>query len=67
MKTSPRIAITLMRSPIGRPGAQKRVVKGLGLKRLRQTVIRPDCPQVRGMVKKVRHLVEVGEVRDETA
>jgi large subunit ribosomal protein L30 len=37
-------------------------VKALGLRRIRHTVERPDTPSIRGMVTKVRHLVEVEEV-----
>lgn len=60
------LAITLARSPIGRSYLQKRIVRGLGLKRVHQTVIREDTPQVRGMVKKIPHLVVVREVENET-
>jgi large subunit ribosomal protein L30 len=41
------------------PVKQKRVVKGLGFTRLNQVVERPDTPEIRGMVKKVPHLVEI--------
>ena len=54
--------ITLVRSTIGRPEDQGRTVRSLGLRRLHQTVERPDTPSIRGMVTKVRHLVEVEEV-----
>ena len=59
----PRLRITLVRSPIGNTERQKATVRGLGLRRIRQTVVRPDNPAVRGMVFKVQHLVEVEEVR----
>jgi large subunit ribosomal protein L30 len=53
------IKIKLVRSPICTPDKQKRVVKGLGLRKLNQIVVRPDSPVFRGMVKKVPHLLEV--------
>lgn len=56
------LRIKLIRSTIGRPGDQERTVKALGLRRLHHTVERPDTPSIRGMVTKVRHLVEVEEV-----
>lgn len=53
------IKIKLVRSPICTPDKHKRVVKGLGLRKLNQVVERPDTPAFRGMVKKVPHLLEV--------
>ena len=55
------LKITLKRSPIGRPEKHRAVLRGLGLRRINQTVVRPDVPQIRGMVKKVIHMVEVLE------
>ncbi|MGD9852508.1 MAG: 50S ribosomal protein L30 [Nitrospirales bacterium] len=55
------LSITLKRSTIGHPEKMRVVLKGLGLKRIRQTVSRPDTPQVRGLIYKVRHLIEVVE------
>jgi len=55
------LKITLLRSPIGRPKDQKATLVGLGLRKLHQTVEREDSPSIRGMVKKVIHLVEVQE------
>ncbi len=57
-----RLRITLVRSPIGRQEDQKRTVRALGLRRLRQQVQHDDTPAIRGMVTAVRHLVEVEEV-----
>jgi large subunit ribosomal protein L30 len=59
MKKKTMIAITLTRSPIGRSYKQKHIVRGLGLKKLHQTVIRQDTPEIRGMVAKIPHLVVV--------
>ena len=50
-----------MRSPIGYDRRQRRTLEGLGLRKLRQTVEVQDHPAVRGMIDKVRHLVEVEE------
>lgn len=58
------LKITLVRSPIGYSKRQKRTVEALGLRRLHQSVIQPDNPAIRGMVRKVSHLVVVEEVED---
>ena len=55
------VRVTLRRSPIGTPERHRLVLRGLGLRRIRQTVIRPDTPQVRGMIHKVGYLLEVGK------
>jgi len=57
--TSGTIQIKWVRSAICSPVKQKRVVKGLGFTRLNQIIERPDTPAIRGMVKKVPHLVEI--------
>jgi large subunit ribosomal protein L30 len=53
------LKITLVRSLVSRPMPQRLVVKGLGLRKLNSTVIRKDCPEIRGMINKVSHLVKV--------
>jgi large subunit ribosomal protein L30 len=53
------IKIKLVRSPICTPEKHRRVVRGLGLRKLNQVVARPDTPGFRGMVKKVPHLLEL--------
>lgn len=61
-KTSEKqLTITWKKSAIGRKEDQKATITALGLHRLNQTVIKPDTPVVRGMIKKVEHLVEVTE------
>ena len=55
------VRVTLRRSPIGTPERHRLVLRGLGLRHIRQTVIRPDTPQVRGMIHKVGYLLEVGK------
>ena len=55
------VKVTLVKSPTGFRNNQATVVKGLGLRRIRHTVELKDTPAVRGMIHKVRHLVEVTE------
>ena len=57
-----KLEVTLKRSPIGRPEDQRVTVTTLGLRKLNQVVVHNDTPQIRGMVKKVLHLVTVQEV-----
>ena len=62
MSQSPgRLSITLKHSPIGRPYKQRMYLQGLGLRKLQQTVQRPKTPQVLGLIRKVKHLVEVND------
>lgn len=53
------INITLTKSTICTPKKHRAVVAGLGLSKLNQTVQRQDCPQIRGMINKVGHLLTV--------
>ncbi|RXT05350.1 50S ribosomal protein L30 [Ammoniphilus sp. CFH 90114] len=55
------LKITLKRSLIGRPQDQKATVEALGLRKIHQTVEKEDNASIRGMVEKVKHLVEVTE------
>jgi len=55
------LKITLRRSPIGFDRKQKLVVQGLGLRRIGYTIELPDTAATRGMILKVRHLVDVAE------
>jgi large subunit ribosomal protein L30 len=57
-----KLQITLIRSTIGRHFSQKQTVEALGFKRLNQVVIKNDCPQIRGMINKVSHLLKVVEL-----
>jgi large subunit ribosomal protein L30 len=59
-----RLRITQTRSVIGRTQDQRATVRSLGLKRIRHTVEQPDRPEIRGMLRKVPHLVEWVEVED---
>ncbi len=54
-----RLRIRWVRSAIGNPDRVRETIRGLGLHRLHEVVERPDTPAVRGMIDKVRHLVEV--------
>lgn len=56
-----KLIITQMRSAIGRPPKQRETLKGLGLRRIRHSVERLDTPEIRGMVRKISHLVKVEE------
>ena len=55
------LKVTLVKSPIGFKNNQGAVVRSLGLRRIRHTVELKDTPSVRGMIHKVRHLVEVSD------
>jgi large subunit ribosomal protein L30 len=56
-----KIKIKLVHSPICTPEKHKKIVRGLGLRKLSQVVERPDTPGFRGMVKKIPHLVALVE------
>jgi large subunit ribosomal protein L30 len=58
-KSSNTIKIRLIRSAIGRPPKQRKVLKGLNLNRLHRTVTLRDTREIRGMIEKVSHLVEI--------
>jgi large subunit ribosomal protein L30 len=60
-KTNKQLRITWVKSSIGYSGDQKATIRALGFRRLGQSVMQPDNPSIRGMVYKVRHLVEVEE------
>jgi large subunit ribosomal protein L30 len=49
---------------IGRPEAQRVTLRTLGLTKREQTVIHNDNPAIRGMINKVKHLVEVKEITE---
>jgi large subunit ribosomal protein L30 len=56
------LKITQTKSKIGGTSEQRNSLRSLGLRRIGQTVVRPDRPEFRGMIKAVRHLVTVEEV-----
>jgi len=55
------VKIKLVRSVIGTTRHQRQVVLGLGLRRINHTVEREDTPEIRGMIDKVSHLVQIVE------
>jgi large subunit ribosomal protein L30 len=59
-----RLKVTQRRSAIGRPKDQKDTVRRLGLHRLHDVVVKEDRPEIRGMIAKVRHLVDVEEISE---
>jgi large subunit ribosomal protein L30 len=58
-----KLKVTQVRSVIHRPKDQKQTVRRLGLHRIRDSVIKDDRPEIRGMIAKVQHLVRVEEVQ----
>jgi large subunit ribosomal protein L30 len=58
-KAAGTIKVKMIGSLIGCPEKQRATVRGLGLRRMHQIVERQDTPQVRGMVKKIPHLVAI--------
>jgi large subunit ribosomal protein L30 len=64
-KSAGKLSITLVRSPIGTPRAHRTILLGLGLRRIRHTVIRPNTPQVKGLVHKLSYLLNVREAGKE--
>lgn len=58
----PTLKVTLVKSGIGRPGTQRRTLTGLGLKKLHHSVVLMDTPAIRGMIRKVQHLLAVERV-----
>lgn len=58
------LKVTLKRSPIGKPKVHRLTIKALGFTKLNQTRILPDNPAVRGMIRKVSHMVVVEPVEE---
>lgn len=59
---SKRLKIKQTRSAINRHESQKRTIRALGILRLQHEVVQPDNPQIRGMINKIQHLVQVEEI-----
>jgi large subunit ribosomal protein L30 len=57
-----RLKVTQVRSVIDRPKDQKATVRALGLRRIDDSVVKDDRPEIRGMIQKVSHLVRVEQV-----
>ncbi|MBO9324188.1 MAG: 50S ribosomal protein L30 [Roseiflexus sp.] len=62
-----KLKITYRKSAIGYGRDQKATIRSLGLRKLNSVVIHDDTPTIRGMVFKVRHLVSVEEIADDTS
>lgn len=60
-----KLKITQVRSAIGRQKKQKLTIRALGIRRLHHTVVHNDTPQIRGMISKVKHLLEVEKMKAE--
>lgn len=58
-----KIKITQTKSKIGQTVRQKRTLEALGIKKMHQTVVLEATPQIRGMVEKISHLLNVEEVK----
>jgi large subunit ribosomal protein L30 len=54
-----KLKVTLVRSPIHRENSQKETVKGLGLRHLNHSRVLEDTQSIRGMIRKIQHLVSV--------
>jgi len=59
-----KLRVTLMKSTIGHIDKQKANVIGLGLRRIRHSVVLEDRPEIRGMINQVIHLLKVEEVEE---
>jgi large subunit ribosomal protein L30 len=57
-----KLRITQIRSSIGKRWDQGATLRALGIKKMQQTVIHEDTPQIRGMVNKITHLLKVEEI-----
>jgi large subunit ribosomal protein L30 len=57
-----QIKVTLTRSLIGRPKDQRATVKALGLGKMQSSALKNDTPAIRGMIRKVEHLLTVEEI-----
>ena len=62
-----KLKVTQVRSVIHRPKDQKDTVRRLGLHRINDSIVKEDRPEIRGMIRKVQHLVRVEEVKDEAS
>jgi large subunit ribosomal protein L30 len=57
-----KLRVTQVRSVVGTPRRLRETVRALGLLRIRHSVVKEDRPEIRGMIRRVAHLVEVDEV-----
>jgi large subunit ribosomal protein L30 len=61
-----KLRVKYVKSAIGYPKDQKATIEALGFRKLQQTVEHDDHPTIRGMIRKVNHLVKVEEIISET-
>jgi large subunit ribosomal protein L30 len=59
-----KLRIRLVRSLIGYPQNQRIVARGLGLRKINSEVVRPDSPEIRGMVNKITHVLKVEAIEE---
>ena len=59
-----KLRIRLVRSLIGYPETQRLVARGLGLRKVNSEVVRPDSPEIRGMIRKITHLLKVEAIEE---
>lgn len=62
---SQNLKVTLVKSMIGRPEKHRKVLQGMGLTKINKSVFLKESPAVRGMIKKVSHLVRAEEIINE--
>ncbi len=60
-----KLKVTLVKSMIGRPEKHRRVLRGMGFRKMNRTVQLEDTASIRGMINAVSHLVKVEENSDE--
>lgn len=60
-----KLKVTLVKSMIGRPEKHRKVLRGMGFRKMNRTVQLEDTPSIRGMINAVSHLVKVEENSDE--
>ncbi|MBC7087051.1 MAG: 50S ribosomal protein L30 [Tissierellales bacterium] len=53
------IKIKLIKSPVGKPESQRKVVEALGFRKVNQVIEKNDTPQIRGMINKINYMVEI--------
>ncbi|HPP31485.1 MAG TPA: 50S ribosomal protein L30 [Soehngenia sp.] len=53
------IKIKLIKSPVGKPESQRKVVEALGFRKVNQVIEKNDTPQIRGMIDKINYMVEI--------
>ncbi len=63
MNASGRVKITQVRSAVDRGARQRGTIRALGIRRVGQSVVHDDRPEIRGMLRAVSHLVEVEEIK----